>query len=201
MGDGGLYQNEVQNLENYFGMVVCINDDGSVFFDNLFVMMVVVQLEIYFYGYCNIQGIVLYLIMGCVWIYEYGLCGGDEINIICFGDNYGWLVVIYGINYNGLVIFEEMEGFGLISFIWQWMLFLVFFGMVFYFGEYFLQWEGDLLVGIFVGFMLLCYEVDENLVLSEECMLIEYGQCLCDVVVVLDGYVYLVVDDLDGCIL
>ncbi|MDM7985653.1 MAG: PQQ-dependent sugar dehydrogenase [Maricaulis sp.] len=200
-GDGGSHQNEAQNLENHLGTVVRINDDGSVPFDNPFATTAAAQPEIYSYGHRNIQGIALHPTTGRVWTHEHGPRGGDEINIIRPGDNYGWPVVTYGINYNGSVISEEKEGPGLTSPIWQWTPSLAPSGMAFYSGEHFPQWEGDLLVSTLAGSMLLRYEVDENSVLSEERMLTEYGQRLRDVVVAPDGYVYLAVDDLDGRIL
>lgn len=66
----------------------------------------VVDFVMYNVGICNLQGLVINFWSGVLWLYEYGLCGGDEINILEKGKNYGWLLVIWGVNYSGLKVLE-----------------------------------------------------------------------------------------------
>lgn len=200
-GDGYMHMNESQNLENHIGTIVRINDDGSVPFDNPFATTVAAQPEIYSYGHRNVQGIAIHPQTRRAWAHEHGPRGGDEINIIRPGDNYGWPLVTFGIDYNGSTISEDTEGPGLTSPIWQWTPSLAPSGMAFYTGAQFPDWEGDLLVTTLAGSMLLRYDVDDESVLAEERMLSDFGERLRDVAVGPDGYVYIAVDDLDGRIL
>ena len=200
-GDGYMHMNESQNLENHIGTIVRINDDGSVPFDNPFATTEAAQPEIYSYGHRNVQGIAIHPETRRAWAHEHGPRGGDEINIIRPGDNYGWPLVTFGIDYNGSTISEDTEGPGLTSPIWQWTPSLAPSGMAFYTGAQFPGWEGDLLVTTLAGSMLLRYDVDNDSVLAEERMLSDFGERLRDVAVGPDGYVYLAVDDLDGRIL
>ena len=200
-GDGYMHMNESQNLENHIGTIIRINDDGSVPFDNPFATTEAAQPEIYSYGHRNVQGIAIHPETRRAWAHEHGPRGGDEINIIRPGDNYGWPLVTFGIDYNGSTISEDTEGPGLTSPIWQWTPSLAPSGMAFYTGAQFPGWEGDLLVTTLAGSMLLRYDVDNDSVLAEERMLSDFGERLRDVAVGPDGYVYLAVDDLDGRIL
>lgn len=200
-GDGYMHMNESQNLENHIGTIVRVNDDGSVPFDNPFATTAAAQPEIYSYGHRNVQGIAIHPETRRAWAHEHGPRGGDEINIIRPGDNYGWPLVTYGIDYDGSIISEQSEGPGFTNPIWQWTPSLAPSGMAFYSGDQFPGWEGDLLVTTLAGSMLLRYEVDTDSVLTEERMLSDMGQRLRDVAIGADGYVYLAVDDLDGRIL
>ena len=197
-GDGYMHMNESQNLENHIGTIIRINDDGSVPFDNPFATTEAAQPEIYSYGHRNVQGIAIHPETRRAWAHEHGPRGGDEINIIRPGDNYGWPLVTFGIDYNGSTISEDTEGPGLTSPIWQWTPSLAPSGMAFYTGAQFPGWEGDLLVTTLAGSMLLRFDVDNDSVLAEERMLSDFGERLRDVAVGPDGYVYLAVDDLDG---
>ncbi|WP_300527232.1 PQQ-dependent sugar dehydrogenase [Maricaulis sp.] len=201
LGDGGLHRNESQNLANHLGTLVRLNDDGSVPFDNPFVTSRGAQPEIFSYGHRNIQGIAINPDTGSVWTHEHGARGGDEINIVESGLNYGWPAVTYGINYNGSPISDATEGEGYEEPIWYWNPSIAPSGMAFYQGDAFPGWQGDVFVGALAGSMLVRYEVDGDRVIGEEQLLTEAGHRIRDVQTGPDGYIYILTDDLDGQVL
>lgn len=93
---------------------------------------------------------------------EYGFKGGDEVNLINKGVNYGWLVIIYGIDYSGEVISDKIYKEGMVQLWLYWDFFIVLSGMVFYIGDMFLEWEGDLLVGLLKFIYLRWVEVNNG---------------------------------------
>ena len=98
LGDRGL-RDPSQDITNHIGSLIRINDDGTVPSNNPFVNMPNAQPEIFSYGHRNIQGLALHPITGDVWLHEHGPQGGDELNRIAAGKNYGWPVITYGVNY------------------------------------------------------------------------------------------------------
>lgn len=201
LGDGGLHRNESQNLANHLGTIVRLNDDGSVPFDNPFVTSRGAQPEIFSYGHRNVQGIAINPETGSVWTHEHGARGGDEINIVASGANYGWPAVTYGINYNGSPISDATEGEGFEEPIWYWNPSIAPSGMAFYEGDAFPGWQGDVFVGALAGSMLVRYEVDGDRVIGEEQLLTEAGHRIRDVQTGPDGMIYILTDDLDGQVL
>jgi len=201
LGDGGLHRNESQNLANHLGTIVRLNDDGSVPFDNPFVTSRGAQPEIFSYGHRNVQGIAINPETGSVWTHEHGARGGDEINIVASGANYGWPAVTYGINYNGSPISDATEGEGFEEPIWYWNPSIAPSGMAFYEGDAFPGWQGDVFVGALAGSMLVRYEVDGDRVIGEEQLLTEAGHRIRDVQTGPDGMIYILTDDLDGHVL
>lgn len=109
-GDGYNYREDAQTLDNHFGKIVRINQDGSAHKDNPFIDKEDAKAEIWSYGHRNQQG--LTVVNGVVYENEHGPKGGDEVNIIEPGLNYGWPVITYGIDYNGAQItpYTEYEG-------------------------------------------------------------------------------------------
>lgn len=201
LGDGGLHRNESQNLANHLGTIVRLNDDGSVPFDNPFVTSRGAQPEIFSYGHRNVQGIAINPETGSVWTHEHGARGGDEINIVASGANYGWPAVTYGINYNGSPISDATEGEGFEEPVWYWNPSIAPSGMAFYEGDAFPGWQGDVFVGALAGSMLVRYEVDGDRVIGEEQLLTEAGHRIRDVQTGPDGMIYILTDDLDGQVL
>ncbi|MCK5369780.1 MAG: PQQ-dependent sugar dehydrogenase, partial [Cyclobacteriaceae bacterium] len=105
VGERGNREN-AQTLKNHCGKIFRLNDDGSVPSDNPFVTTSGAMAEIFTYGNRNPQGMAIHPISGQIWIHEHGPMGGDEINTVKAGVNYGWPVVTYGKNYNGTTITE-----------------------------------------------------------------------------------------------
>jgi glucose/arabinose dehydrogenase len=100
-------QDNAQLLTNHLGKIIRLNDDGSVPSDNPFVNTPNAQPEIYSYGHRNIQGLVIDPTTGKIYAHEHGPRGGDELNLIEAGNNYGWPSITFGINYDGTIISED----------------------------------------------------------------------------------------------
>ena len=110
-GDGFDHREKAQYLDNHFGKIIRINKDGSIPADNPFTNLMGALPEIYSYGHRNMQGLIV-TSSGEIYEHEHGPKGGDEINLINPGLNYGWPAITYGIDYSGAVIspFTEKEG-------------------------------------------------------------------------------------------
>ena len=110
-GDGFDYREQAQTLDNHFGKIIRINNDGSIPEDNPFINVENALPEIYSYGHRNMQGL-LVTRSGKVYEHEHGPKGGDEMNLVEPSLNYGWPAITYGIDYSGAVIspFTEKEG-------------------------------------------------------------------------------------------
>ena len=198
IGEGSINMVEAQDPQNHMGSIIRLNDDGSVPFDNPFVSTRQAMPEIYSYGHRNPQGMAINPATGSVWAHEHGPRGGDEINIIEAGLNYGWPAISYGINYDGSILTEHRTGDGYAQPIWYWVPSIAPSGMSFYQGEAFPEWQGDVFIGALAGSMLVRYEVLGDRVISEETMLEDLGIRIRDVQTGPDGMIYLLTDDFEG---
>lgn len=199
LGDGGGYQDEAQNPENHLGAVVRLNLDGSIPGDNP--MIENGAPGVYSFGHRNAQGIARNPVTGSIWEIEHGARGGDEINILAAGENYGWPVITYGINYNGTIISEERAREGMIQPVWYWNPSIAPSGMAFYTGDAFEHWQGDLFVSALAGSKVERLELDGDRVISVEPLLEDMGQRFRDVRTGPDGALYLLTDDFEGSVL
>jgi len=199
LGDGGNYQDEAQNPENHLGAIVRLNLDGSIPADNPVIENGAPG--VYSYGHRNAQGIARNPATGSVWETEHGARGGDEINILAPATNYGWPVITYGINYDGTIITEEREREGLAQPIWYWNPSIAPSGMMFYTGDRFEHWQGDLFVSALAGSKIERLEIDGDRVISVEPLLEELGQRFRDVRTGPDGAIYTLTDDFEGSVL
>jgi len=201
LGDGGLYRQDAQNLGNHLGTIIRLNDDGSVPFDNAFVSLSGALPEIHSYGHRNVQGIAINPQTGTVWAHEHGARGGDEINRIEAGLNYGWPLITYGVNYDGTPISDSTHGDGLEQPIWYWDPSIAPSGLIFYTGEAFENWHGDAFIGGLVSRRLVRLEVEGDRVIATENLLEDFGARIRDVASGPDGYLYLLTDAPDGEVL
>jgi len=201
LGEGGLYPGEAQNLANHLGSIVRLNDDGTVPFDNPFVSVRGAGPEIYTYGHRNVQGIAINPQTGSVWANEHGARGGDEINIIEAGSNYGWPRITWGVDYDGTPISDATHGPGLEQPVWFWDPSIAPSGMSFYDSDAFERWRGDLFIGALAGQMLVRLEIDGDRVISTETLLDDRGNRIRDVTTGPDGNLYLLTDADDGAVL
>ena len=196
------YQHAAQDLSNHLGSLIHINDDGTVPSDNPFVSNKNAKPELYTLGNRNMQGMTLHPETGEAWTHEHGPQGGDEINIMRPGINYGWPIITYGVNYFvGTKIGEGTHKQGLEQPIYKWVPSIAPSGMTFYTGKEFPNWTGNLFVGSLKFGMLVRLEVSGNKITSEERLLnFQYGR-IRDVVQGTDGFVYLLTDDSNGKLL
>jgi len=147
VGDRGNRDVNPQNIERDGGKVYRIHDDGRIPVDNPFVKDRNAKKAIYSYGHRNPQGMVKHPETGKLWAHEHGPRGGDEINIIALGKNYGWPVISYGINYSGTKFTEITEKAGMEQPIHYWTPSIAPSGMAFVTSDIYPEFKGNLLVG------------------------------------------------------
>lgn len=201
LGDGYSYREEAQNLSNHLGKIVRINRDGSVPADNPFVKTSGSKPEIYSYGHRNVQGVVYDPVNKRLIAHEHGPRGGDEVNVINPGVNYGWPKATYGIDYTGAQIspFKEFEGTQQPAI--YWVPSIAPSGMTFYDGNLFPQWKGSLLVGALKAQQVSRVVLKGNKATEEEVLFKEVGERFRDIRTGPDGAVYLLTDNPEGRLL
>ncbi len=189
-----------QELDNHLGKVVRIAPDGSVPQDNPFAGEAGAQPEIWTYGHRNVQA-AAFDPDGRFWVVEHGARGGDELNLIEPGQNYGWPVVAYGIEYSGDPIVEaethRPEG-DYVQPVYYWDPVIAPSGMEWYTGDAFPEWQGSLFVGALREMRLVRLELDGERVTGEEHLLTDRQQRVRDVRQGPDGALYLVTDHENG---
>lgn len=188
-----------QDLADHAGSVIRLHDDGRVPDSNPFVGHQSVNPEIFSYGHRNPQGMALHPKTGEIWLHEHGPQGGDELNRILLGSNFGWPVITYGVNYGfGTKIGKGTRQKGMRQPEYYWVPSIAPSGMTFYQGERFPDWQGDLFIGSLKFQLLVHLEMDRGLVVNETRYLEgELGRVR-DVRAGPDGYLYLLTDALDG---
>lgn len=200
LGDRFKYMNQAQELDNHLGKLVRIRRDGLVPADNPFKRDQKIKPEIWSYGHRHIQGAAIHPNSGELWIHEHGPRGGDEINIPKPGKNYGWPQASYGIHYWLTPIKDEHAEQGFEEPIYYWKSAVAPSGMMFYTGEMFPEWKGNLFIGSLVGRHLIRLVVDDSKVISEEKLLMDRAR-IRDVAEGPDGAIYLLTDEKDGKVL
>jgi glucose/arabinose dehydrogenase len=198
LGDRGV-KDRAQRMDDDAGSVVRLNDDGSVPQDNPFVKQQGARPDLYTKGNRNIQGAALHPDSGALWINEHGPQGGDEINIVHAGGNYGWPVITAGVNYGlGTKIGEGTQKAGMEAPLYTWSPSIAPSGMAFYGGDRFPEWKGNLLVGALRGRALVRLTLHGDTIQSEERMFVNDVGRVRDVRVGPDGFIYLLTDSNEG---
>jgi glucose/arabinose dehydrogenase len=198
LGDRG-EQDRAQRLDDHAGKIVRLHDDGRVPADNPFAQRAGAKPEIFSLGNRNVQGAALHPRTGALWAHEHGPQGGDEINVIRGGVNYGWPVITYGANYGtGTRIGEGTAKAGMAQPVLYWVPSIAPSGMAFYDGDRFPRWKGDLFVGALRDRMLVRVKLDGEKVVKEERMLVGTLGRIRDVRAGPDGLIYLLTDASDG---
>lgn len=195
IGERGQKQ-DAQDLTRPNGKVHRINRDGSIPSDNPFVGREGVYESIFSFGNRNAQGLAFRPGTDDLWETEHGPRGGDELNFIRAGKNYGWPVITYGIDYNGRIISDQTHKDGMEQPVIQWTPSLAVCGLDFYNAELMPKWKGDLLVGSLAFQELRRVKLDGNKATSEE-LLLKGGGRIRDVVVGPDGAIYVVTNSPD----
>ncbi len=194
---GDLAAHPAQDLSNHHGVTIRLHDDGSVPADNPFVGRPDARPEIWSYGHRNPQGLIVHPDTGDLWANEHGPQGGDELNLIQPGANYGWPVIGYGVNYgSGIAIHDGTHGEGLESPVHFWVPSIATSGLLVYTGDKFPEWRGDFFIGGMAGQQLarLTPSVDRpGRIEREETLAHGLGR-IRDVRQGPDGYIYLAVE-------
>lgn len=199
VGERGEMQ-RAQDLSDHAGGVLRLHDDGRVPADNPFVGRQGVEPEIWTYGNRSPQGLAVHPVTGEIWEAEHGPRGGDELNLIKPGANYGWPVITYGINYNGRPISDITEKAGMEQPVHYWVPSIATSGLAIYNGDKFTNWRGDFFVGGLAGMQLARVRVKDGKSVESEKLLDGFGQRIRDVRVGPDGLLYLLTDAATGAI-
>jgi glucose/arabinose dehydrogenase len=201
LGDHLEPRDQAQNLGNHIGKIIRIGSDGQVPPDNPFVGRSDAMPQIWAYGVRNPQGLAFDPATGRLWEQEHGPRGGDEVNIIDKGRNYGWPVIGYGIDYSGARIHASTHKPGMEQPLWYWVPSIAPSGMAFYTGDLFPAWKGNVFVGALRGEILVRLERDGDKVTKEERLLQQLHERIRDVRMGPDGALWLLTDNSAGRIL
>jgi glucose/arabinose dehydrogenase len=201
LGDHFQPRDEAQDLDADNGKIIRIKPDGSIPQDNPFVGRKTARPEIWSYGHRNAQGLAINPATGELWEIEHGPRGGDEVNIIGKGRNYGWPVIGYGIDYNGAEIHDSTAKAGMEQPVKYWVPSIAPSGMAFYTGALFPKWKGSLFTGALKAKMLVRLSLKGDAVTGEERLLQNLNERIRDVRQGPDGALWPLTDSSAGRIL
>ncbi len=185
-----------QDLTDTLGDIVRINRDGSIPESNPFVGVPNADDAIWSYGHRNIEAAAIHPETGHLWVAEMGPLGGDELNLIAPGKNYGWPVVSWGENYDGTLIPDPPTHPQFAEPVIQWTPVIAPSGMIFYTGDVFKDWQGSALIGGLISHGLVRVEIENGKVTEED--RIPLKTRIRDVVQGPDGLIYVLTDKEDG---
>jgi len=192
--EGDLAAHPSQNLASHNGTTIRLHEDGRVPEDNPFVGQDGVHSEIWTYGHRNAQGLALHPETGDLWLNEHGPQGGDELNLVRPGLNYGWPVVGFGVNYRtGIAIHSATHQDSMEPPVHIWVPSIGVTGMLFYTGAAFPDWRGDMIVASLRGEQLVRLTLDGQQVAREETLMNGMGR-IRDVRQGPEGIIYLAMD-------
>ena len=197
IGDRG-YRPGAQDLGTHAGAVLRLNPDGTAPPDNPFASRPGALPEIWSWGHRNPQGLAFDPETGRLWSQEHGPRGGDEVNLVRRGRNYGWPVITYGRNYSGTKITDETARPGMEQPATYWTPSIAPSGLTVYRGDKFPLWNGNLFVGALRAQLLVRLELDGGRVVHEERLLTDFGNRIRDVHTGPDGLIYLLLDENDA---
>ena len=189
---------QAQNPRNHLGTLVRLNPDGSVPAGNPFLDDPGRRDGIYSYGHRNIQGIARQPGTDRIWLHEHGPRGGDEVNIVQKGANYGWPKVTHGIDYDGTIISKKTSMPGMADPVIHWTPSIAPSGMAFYDGDKFPQWRGDAFAGALAERHLRYMDVDGEDIIAQYELLTDMNARIRDVRSGPDGYLYVLTDAANG---
>ena len=196
--EGDLAAHPAQDLTNHFGKIIRVNEDGSLPADNPFYGRSTATPEIWSYGHRNVQGMILHPVTGALLATEHGPQGGDELNVIQPGKNYGWPVVGFGVNYRtGAAIHSGTHKEGMEQPIHVWVPSIGTSGLMVYTGDRFPAWKGNVFAGGMVGEQLVRLTMDGNRVTNVELLAQRIGR-IRDVRQGPDGFIYLAIEHRQG---
>ena len=194
IGDRGDRDTNPQDLTRDGGKIYRLHDDGRIPKENPFVINENHKAATFSYGHRNPQGMALNPNSGQVWIHEHGPKGGDEINIVNKGKNYGWPVISYGVNYSGSKFTNLTHKEGMEQPVWYWVPSIAPSGMAFVTSNKYPDWQGHLLVGsLKFGYLVLC-KIEGNKVLSAQILFEGIGRVR-NVKQMPDGFIYIATEN------
>ena len=200
IGEGFKYMELAQDPKTTHGKIIRINPDGSIPADNPFADGTAGNPAVWSYGHRNMQGMYYDTVSGTLWETEHGPKGGDELNIITKGANYGWPKITYGVNYDGTVITDKTEAEGMQQPETYWVPSIASSGLTMLTSDVYPGWKGDLFTGGMNGpggLVLVRIDLEGGKVVGKEDLLKdEYS--IRDVVQGPDGYLYIASKDFDG---
>ena len=195
--EGELIREQAQKLNSYLGKIIRINDDGSIPDDNPFLSQENANPAIWSYGHRNIQGLTLDRQTGQIWSTEHGSRGGDELNKIVAGENYGWPVVTHSKEYTGGEISDKRSLPGMVDPLVVWTPAIAPSGLTIYYGNKFIDWKGDLFAGGLVAREVIRIDLNDAGEIVGEYP-IKFQQRVRDVKQSPDGFIYVLTDDPNG---
>lgn len=201
LGDGANFREDAQRLDSHTGTIVRIHRDGSVPADNPFVGRADALPEIYSFGHRNVQGLVFDEAGGRLWAHEHGPRGGDEVNLILPGRNYGWPVATFGVDYSGAQVTPFKSRPGMEDPRVDWTPSIAPAGMTMYRGDEFPDWDGDLLVAALVAREVRRVMLDGERVTGQQSLFEEIGERLRCIETGPDGALYVLTDQPRGRVL
>ena len=194
VGEGYKYREEAQNLDWELGKLLRINTDGSSPADNPFPEQAP---RVFSYGHRNPQGLVYDTAAQRILMMEHGPKGGDELNHIVAGMNYGWPAITYGVDYSGAVISPFTEADGMEQPLNYWVPSIGPSGLAIYRGDLFPEWQGDLLLGSLINEEMRRLKLNGDSVVTDEAIFPEISGRVRDVRVLTDGSIVAVTDEGD----
>ncbi|KAA1191874.1 PQQ-dependent sugar dehydrogenase [Pseudohalioglobus sediminis] len=200
-GDGFDYREQAQDTFGHLGKVIRINRDGSVPADNPFADGRDGDPKVYAYGLRNPQGLALDATSGDIYLHEHGPKGGDELNRVTPGSNFGWPVTSYGVNYSGARVSPFTTHPGITDPLFYWVPSIAPSGLAIYRGRAFPAWRGDLFIGALVDREVRRLQMEQGQVVAQESLFSELDERIRDVREGPQGALYLLTDGDSGKII
>ena len=194
IGDRGNRDVNPQDITKDCGKIYRLNDDGSVPNDNPFINETDAKTAIYSYGHRNPQGMAKNPFTGAIWVNEHGPKGGDEINIIEKGKNFGWPIISYGVNYSGTSFTDITEKEGMEQPVFYWVPSIAPSGMAIVSSDLYPDWKGNVLVGSLKFKYLERLVLEDDKVIKREKLFEDIGRVR-NVLQAPDGYIYIAVEE------
>ena len=205
LGEGFDYKEEAQNLMSDFGKIMHLRDDGYPIDDQTLStsndQIVKSHKGIFSYGHRNPQGLAFDKATNTIYENEHGPRGGDEINVLVTGKNYGWPKITYGVDYTGLPISDKVAMDGMEQPLLYWVSSIAPSGMTFYDKDLFADWKGDLLVSALAGEQLRRVELKAGKVLKQETFLTQLKTRFRNITTAPDGSIWVLTDEPEGRVL
>jgi glucose/arabinose dehydrogenase len=201
VSDGFTYRYAAQDLGSDLGKVLRLDREGHVPADNPFVGKAAVRPEIFTYGHRNALGLLVDPRTGDIWLHENGPKGGDEVNLLKPGCNYGWPRTTYGIDYSGELITKLQKAEGIVDPVVVWVPSIAPSGFTLYRGDKFPRWQGDFFVGALAERSIRRVRIDKGHWVEQEILLRELDARIRDVRTGPDGFIYVLTDSDNGQVL